>query len=361
MRQIRILVDSFADAGWPNAQMGNAREIICRLDPVRFHVSTFVLGTPDPRIAGRANTRLIQLPQRRQTIRILSEFLLGSHDVLFYMKSSPASRWYLSLKKRWHDRRITIGSIESECDLRNELDIAPEAVRLWEQTILRCDLLFSNSVFVQQSLKREYGLGSEVIPTGVDTRFFTPPQDRAPGQRVQVLFVGSLRRRKQPDFLLSAAARFPGADFGIAGDGPMAGELAASIAKMGLKNASLAGLLDAEQLRAEYQRADIFLFPSTFEGSPKVILEASACGVPVIVRNNYSPETVIQGVTGYLADSDEEIFSTLQRLISSPDLRRQLGLAGRLHSQRYDWDLITRQWEDAFEAAGSRQELRKAS
>jgi 1,2-diacylglycerol-3-alpha-glucose alpha-1,2-galactosyltransferase len=142
----------------------------------------------------------------------------------------------------------------------------------------------------------------------------------------------------------------------------MAGELAARIAKVGLKNVSLAGLLDAEQLRDEYLRADIFLFPSTFEGSPKVILEASACGVPVIVRNNYSPATVIQGVTGYQAASDEEIFSALQRLISSPDLRRQLGQAGRLHSQRYDWDLITRQWEEAFErAAESKQELRKAS
>ena len=83
MRPIRILVDSFADEGLLNAQMGNAREIICRLDPDIFHVSTFVLGKPDPRIATRKNTRLIQLPQRRQTVTILSEFLLGGHELLF--------------------------------------------------------------------------------------------------------------------------------------------------------------------------------------------------------------------------------------------------------------------------------------
>ena len=38
-------MDSFADADLPNAQMGNAREIVSRLDPARFHVSMFVLGS----------------------------------------------------------------------------------------------------------------------------------------------------------------------------------------------------------------------------------------------------------------------------------------------------------------------------
>src|SRR5438270_1540819 len=99
---IRILVDSFADAGLPNAQMGNAREIVSRLDPERFHVSMFVVGEPDSRIAERRNTHLIRLPERRQTIRILREFLWGAHQILFYMKASPASHWYLSLHKKWN-------------------------------------------------------------------------------------------------------------------------------------------------------------------------------------------------------------------------------------------------------------------
>ena len=94
MTPIRILVDSFADAGLLNAQMGNAREIVCRLDPGRFHVSMFSVGEPDPRITRRPNTRLVQLPERRQTLRILSEFLLGPQDILFYMMASPASRVY---------------------------------------------------------------------------------------------------------------------------------------------------------------------------------------------------------------------------------------------------------------------------
>src|SRR5271166_5956985 len=155
MTPVRILVDSLADQGLTNSQMTNAREIIQRLDPGRFHVSVFCGGVPDRGIERRANTRLVPLPQRRRTVRIFREFVLGRHDILFYVKSSPASRLYLAWRGRWKDRRITIGNIESQSDLRNEPTIAPEAVNLWERTVLRCDYLFSNSQFVKKSLQRE--------------------------------------------------------------------------------------------------------------------------------------------------------------------------------------------------------------
>ena len=92
MPLVRILVDSLADQGLTNAQMGNAREIIRRLDPERFHVSVFCGGEPDRGIRQRPNTSVIFLPERRRTVRILREFLLGKHDILFYVKSAPASR-----------------------------------------------------------------------------------------------------------------------------------------------------------------------------------------------------------------------------------------------------------------------------
>lgn len=361
VRPIRILVDSFADAGLPNAQMGNAREIVSRLDPARFHVSMFLLGQPDPRIVARKNTRLIQLPQRRQTLRILREFLWGAHQLLFYMKSAPASRCYLSLRRKWNDCRITIGTLESQSDLSNESFIAPEAVRLWEQTILRCDHLYSNSRSVQKSLEREYRLASEIIPTGVDTSFFVPDWGRPPNLRTRVLFVGSLRTYKQPHVVVDAAARFPHADFRLAGDGPLAPELRRRCADKELSNVSLLGPLSAEELREEYQAADVFLFPSKWEGSPKVILEAAACGLPVIARNNYSPETVLHGVTGYQATSDESIFTHLEELLNNSGLRQDFGRNGRRLSEKYDWGVITGQWEQTFLELAERRELRKVS
>jgi len=361
MIPVRILVDSLADQGLTNAQMTNAREIIRRLDPDRFHVSVFCGGRPDRAVEQRPNTRFVRLPQRRRTVRIFREFVLGRHEILFYVKSSPASRFYMGLRRRWQDSRITIGTVESQSDVKNEPTIAAEAVDLWERTVLRCDYLFSNAGSVKGSLQREYNLPSEIVPTGVDTSFFMPAWDRAANHRPRVLFVGSLRPFKQPQLLLQAAARFSEADFVLVGEGLMADELKTRIERERLGNVSLAGLLAAEELKQQYQQADIFLFPSSWEGSPKVLLEAAACGLPVIARNNYQPETVLDGESGYLVGSDVELFGRLGELLGSPELRRSFGQAGRKHSQKFDWDPIVRRWEEVFLDLMSRKTAARAA
>lgn len=348
MDQIRILVDSLADADLINSQMGNAREIMSRLDPQRFHVSTFALSRPDPRLLQRPATRLIQLPQRRQTLRILREFVTGRYQILFYLKSSPASKIYLRLRWKALDRRVVIGMVESQSNLRHEPTIKAESIRLWEDTILRSDVLFSNSSTVQGSLQEEYGRNSEIVPTGVDTKFFTPAWDRQPNQRVRVLFVGSLRPFKGPDLLMRAAARFPSADFVVVGDGIMADDLAAQVKVGGLVNVVLLGSLKPADVRDQYRQSDVFFFPSRWEGSPKVILEASACALPILARKDYKPETVIDEKSGYLAGSDDALLNRLEELIANPQLRFAMGRTARTLSEQFDWDLITRRWEEIF-------------
>jgi glycosyltransferase involved in cell wall biosynthesis len=128
----------------------------------------------------------------------------------------------------------------------------------------------------------------------------------------------------------------------------MEDELKRRVHDEGLGNVQLVGLLPAEALKKEYRDADIFLFPSTWEGSPKVILEAAACGLPVIARRNYEPESVVDGQTGFVVASDAELFSRLGDLLNSPERRRSFGTAGRKHSERFDWDLISRRWEEIF-------------
>ena len=66
------------------------------------------------------------------------------------------------------------------------------------------------------------------------------------------------------------------------------------------------GVLTMSALRDEYRASDVLLFPSRWEGSPKVIMEASACALPVIAFRNYEPETVVDRETGYLVGSREE-------------------------------------------------------
>ncbi len=354
---IKILVNSFADEALTNAQMINAREIVSRLDPDRFFVTMFVRGISAPQILARPNTRLIQLPRRLQTIPILAQFLFGRQDIVFYLKASPASRWYLKLRSFQRNRCVIIGTIESQTDWRDET-ITPQTIRLAEETVLRCDFLFSNSAMVKRSLETNYGLPSEVIPTGVDTEFFTPDWNRPANPRPRVLFVGALRAFKGPQVVLDAAQQYPQADFVLVGDGVMGPELR-DRAKASA-NVTMLGTLGRTAIREEFRRADIFMFPSRWEGSPRVLMEAAASGLPVIARKDYEPESVIDGTTGFLVGEDDAIMTRLAQLLADPDLRLKLGKAGHSHAARFSWDVITRQWETIFtRLAASQKDLRE--
>ena len=345
MQPVKILVDSFADEGLTNAQMINAREIVSRLDSDRFSVTMFVRGTGDPQLVRRPNTRLIHLPGHLQTIPLLGHFLFGGQEILFYLKASPAGRWFLKLRSLCRTDCIIASTIESQTDWRDET-ITRRTIRMIEETVFRSDYLFSNSAFVKRSLEVNYGLASEVVPTGVDTDFFTPNWDRRANPRPRVLFVGALRAFKGPQLILAAAQCHPDADFIVVGDGVMGQELRER--SRGLANVVIRGTLGRMAVREEYRAADIFVFPSHWEGSPRVLMEAAACGLPVIARKDYEPESVVDGETGFLASSDEEMLVCLNRLLANRELCLSFGRSGRSHVARFSWDVITRQWDAIF-------------
>jgi len=116
----------------------------------------------------------------------------------------------------------------------------------------------------------------------------------------------------------------------------------------GLANVAMRGPLGREDVREEYRLADIFMFPSRWEGSPRVLMEAAACGLPIVARKGYEPESVIDGATGFLAGTDDDMVLRLQQLLADADLRRTFGTNGRSHVARFSWDLITREWENIF-------------
>jgi glycosyltransferase involved in cell wall biosynthesis len=211
---------------------------------------------------------------------------------------------------------------------------------------------------VRRSLDTNYHLASEVIPTGVDTDFFTPNWNRAQNPRPRVLFVGSLRAFKGPQVVVEAAERHREADFVIVGDGLMADEL--KLLAQRLPNVTMKGSLGRTGVREEYRSADIFLFPSRWEGSPRVLMEAAASGLPVVARNAYQPESVIDGQTGFLVGDNDKMMDRLGQLIAHPDLRAAFGRSARAHIARFSWDVIARQWEGAFEriaaTLGSRED-----
>jgi glycosyltransferase involved in cell wall biosynthesis len=81
---------------------------------------------------------------------------------------------------------------------------------------------------------------------------------------------------------------------------------------------------------------------------PKAVLEGMACGLPPVVFDDYCPDWVTNGESGYVVRTDAEMVEAVGRLLGDGDLRHSMGNAARLVAEQYDWNIVARMWEDLF-------------
>jgi glycosyltransferase involved in cell wall biosynthesis len=124
------------------------------------------------------------------------------------------------------------------------------------------------------------------------------------------------------------------------GHGWMWEELEGIVAQHGLGDRiHFSGFVHDEDLPALYSLAAVFAFPSWYEGFGLPVLEAMACGTPVVAANNSSlPEVVGDGGLMVDAANPEELAGALHRILADQSLREDLVAAGKAHATRYTWD-----------------------
>lgn len=210
-----------------------------------------------------------------------------------------------------------------------------------------------------QVLSRVSGLPSglsRLVPgSGVDTLRYMPQDSPEPPQ-LQVVLIGRMLYDKGVEVFVEAAenlkSRYPAVQFLMVGPHDEENPSGVPVAQLAKWTAS--GLVEwhgsVEDIRAVYRSASIIVLPSRREGMPKVVLEAAACGLPVVTTNVPGcRDSVIDGKTGYLVPwGDASALSEkIALLIDSPSLRNQMGRnARRLAEERFAAPLIGRQIMD---------------
>ena len=216
------------------------------------------------------------------------------------------------------------------------------------------DTVFVNSEEYRQSwIKHGFDPAKlKILPRGLDTELFHPAR-REPeffekfGEHdgeIRLLYVGRISREKDLDLLAAAYRRLR--DEGlpvqlfVVGHGPYLEAFAKS-----LPEAIFMGYLTGNELAAAYASADIFVFPSTTDTFGNVILEAQACGLPVVVSDSGGPKELVQDTAnGLITKShDEEDFArAIRALVTNPALRERMGKSARN-------SVIDRSWPSAFD------------
>jgi len=238
--------------------------------------------------------------------------------------------------------------------------LLPAARRLYLRLLARHSCRRARRVIaISQSTARDlsatFGISPgkiDVAVPGVGSQFAPLPESRVEDFRRRkalperfLLFVGTLEPRKNLPMLLRAYAQLPDRDRAAVhlvlagGRGWMFDEIFRTVEAHGLGGTvHLPGYVPAEELPLWLNAAEAFVYPSIFEGFGLPVVEALACGTPVLVSDVSSlPEAA--GDTGYcLPPDDVPVWGeALARVISDPAWREEAGARGRVHAARFTW------------------------
>ena len=232
--------------------------------------------------------------------------------------------------------------IEIKKAIRNEL-FSSLAIKVLINSVGACDELWVVSRGAGESLRKLGYQGDYlVMENGVDMkrhtaspeliRKVTAPYD-LPQDIPMFLFVGRLQWYKGIRIILDALAdlKSSGDAFRMVfvGKGQEEDEIKAYASKKGLDDRCFftGAVYDREELAAWYSRADLFLFPSTFDTNGLVVREASACSLAsVLVKDSCASEGITDGVDGLLIDENKQsLVKCLKGIMGHPEKMKELG------------------------------------
>lgn len=225
------------------------------------------------------------------------------------------------------------------------------------------------SEYSRSDMTRYYGLPAEsihVVPEGVDTRCFRrlENQDAVARWRTEVMgadvpfvsYVGKPTERRNLAALIRAFAllkskrRVPQRLLIVGADLPGDSPFREVISELGLeREVVVRGYASREEMVLVYNATDLLVYPSSYEGFGMPVLEAMACGTPVVAMNNTAFPEFAGGVAHLLPDARVETLEAgMWEILEDPARRARMAAEGPRRAESYDWRLVTRRYLDLW-------------
>ncbi len=257
-----------------------------------------------------------------------------------------------------------------DIDIRNVLRgrlLQEGAIKALLQNVNACDEVWTVSRGASDNLRSLGYEGSTIVmENGVDLPRGAVTEDKIrevtggydlPDNTPVFLFVGRMMWYKGLRIIIDALAKLKesGSDFRMVfvGGGGDEKEVREYVTESGLDPyVTYTGPIhDREALRAWYSRADLFLFPSTFDTNGLVVREAAACSTAsVLIKDSCAAEDVADGRNGFLIEENaDSMAEKLKELCKNPAVMKQVG--GNAQNELYI------SWEDAVKKATERYEI----
>lgn len=218
------------------------------------------------------------------------------------------------------------------------------------RTVRNCALILSTNSETTRALQAAGAGEVRFHPNiGVTEEFLfqAPAKSARSQQELNILWAGRLIPIKGLPLALEAFSRIDPnlrVRLRIAGEGPLRGEMQRLAQMLGIEGrVEFLGAVPWPEMKRHYQQADLFLFTSLRDSSGQVLAEAMASGLPIVALNHQGVGAIVPAAAGIrvnVEDPDRTIKALsegMHRLITSPELRQEMGEAATTHAQSMSW------------------------
>ena len=223
-------------------------------------------------------------------------------------------------------------------------------------SIIRYDEYVASIPEAGRVLKRKYGIGSQVVPGGVDTKVFMP--GRNVGGDLNILNIGRMTPQKNQIDFLRLARRILDEEkrvrFTIIGTGPLEKYLKEKAAELGIsKRVTFLKNLHIRDYVKAIQGCDICVITENVQAGFGIVnVEALSCGKPLVAYDIPGRADVVSPESGFLVRPNdfEALAQKTLMLVDDAHLRSRIGLAARSHVTRnFDYDVIAKKMGKIYE------------
>ncbi|HEY6247766.1 MAG TPA: glycosyltransferase family 4 protein [Pyrinomonadaceae bacterium] len=248
---------------------------------------------------------------------------------------------------RLYGRKVLLNyhSGEAEDHLRRWRRTAIPTIRLADVVVVPSEYLVE--VFAK------FGLTAHSINNLINTSHF-PFRDRVPLRPV-FLSNRNLESHYGVDIVLRAFAiiqeRISEATLTVVGDGSQRQALESLALELGLQHTLFRGRVEPSTIARYYDEADIYINGSEIDNQPLSLLEAFACGIPIVTTDAGGIPTIISdGETGMLVPRGDfaQLAERAIRLLNDPELARHLIEQGSRECRKYSWDVVRDAWLQTY-------------
>lgn len=188
-----------------------------------------------------------------------------------------------------------------------------------------------------------------VIYNGIDIDEFRPSEKKVIDDKIVILSTGRLIQRKGFQYLIQAVAGIDGVKLQLVGDGNIKEELGEQAENLGVE-IEFSGTVEHSKVVSYLQKADVFVLPSLNEGMSNSVLEAMACGLPIIATNVGGSQELVKG-NGFIVakKSVNELKKALLIYKNDKRLLKMHSKKSRERALNMSWQSVLEQYERVYD------------